>query len=179
MSDSYINSLFALEPLTVVDAPVLHSFLASNKEELNRFFPITLEQNETIQASENYIINKTEQKKLITEFTFAVKTNNSVIGLLILKKLNWELKRGEIAYCIDKNYQGRGWITRAVKEITSYAFNDLDLKTLEIIVYKENKASVRVAEKCGYKWTKTLLKGYSPRNEEPLDMELYERSYEK
>ena len=179
MSDSRINSLFVLEPLTMVDTPSLHAFLASNKKEFHRFFPITLGQNETIQASENYVLNKSEQIKFKTEFTFAVKTNTSVVGLLILKNLNWELKRGEIAYCIDKNYQGRGWITRAVKEITSFAFNDLDLKTLEIIVYKENKSSIRVAEKCGFIWTKTLLKSYTPHNEEPLDMELYERSYEK
>ncbi len=175
MSDSRINSLFVLEPLTTVDTASLHAFLASNKKEFHRFFPVTLGQNETIQASEKYVLNKSEQIKLKTEFTFAVKTNTTVVGLLILKKLNWELRRGEIAYCIDKNYQGRGWITRALKETNSFAFNDLGLKTLEIIVYKENKASVRVAEKCGYKWTKTLLKGYTPQNEEPIDMELYEK----
>ena len=82
-------------------------------------------------------------------------------------------------YCIDKIYQGKGWITRVVKEISAFAFTDLGLKTLEIIVYRENKASVRVAEKCGFEWKKTFLKGYTPRNEEPIDMELYERSYEK
>jgi len=179
MSDSRISSLFALEPLKTVDTSALHTFLASNKKEFNRFFPITLRQNETIQASENYILNKSEQIKLKTEFTFALKTNNTVLGLLILKKLNWELKRGEIAYCIDKNYQGRGWITRAVKEITSFAFNDLGLKSLEIIVSRQNKASIRVAEKSGYKWTKTLLKAHIPPNEKPLDMELYEKSNEK
>ena len=179
MSDSHISSLFALEPLTTVDTSTLHTFLASNKKEFRRFFPITLRQNETIQASENYIINKNEQIKLKTEFTFALKTNNTVVGLLILKKLNWGLKRGEIAYCIDKNYSGKGWITRAVKEITSFAFNDLGLKSLEIIVSSQNNASIRVAEKSGYKWTKTLLKAHTPANEEPLDMELYEKSNEK
>lgn len=179
MSDSRISSLFALEPLTTVDTSALYAFLASNKKEFHRFFPVTLRQNETIEASENYIINKSEQIKLKTEFTFALKTNNTVVGLLILKKLNWELKRGEIAYCIDKNYSGRGWITRAVKEITSFAFNDLGLKSLEIIVSSQNNASIRVAEKSGYKWTKTLLKAHTPPNEEPLDMELYEKSNEK
>ena len=179
MSDSHISSLFALEPLTTVDTSTLHTFLASNKKEFRRFFPITLRQNETIQASENYIINKNEQIKLKTEFTFALKTNNTVVGLLILKKLNWGLKRGEIAYCIDKNYSGKGWITRAVKEITYFAFNDLGLKSLEIIVSSQNNASIRVAEKSGYKWTKTLLKAHTPPYEEPLDMELYEKSNEK
>ncbi|WP_157473462.1 GNAT family N-acetyltransferase [Eudoraea adriatica] len=174
-----MNSLFALEPLTTVDVSSLHAFLASNKKEFLRFFPITLGQNETIKDSENYILHKSDQIKLKTEFTFAIKANKTVVGLLILKNLNWELKRGEIAYCIDKNYQGRGWITRAVKEITSFALNDLGLKSLEIIVSKLNKASIRVAEKCGYKWTKTLLKGFIPPNEEPIDMELYERSNEK
>ena len=179
MMESHINTVFMLEPLTASDAPALHSFLRFNKNELQRFFPITLGQNETLKATENYILVKTEQIKLKTEFTFAVKTNNTAIGLLILKNINWEQKRGEMAYCIDKVYQGRGWITQALMKVTDFAFNDIGLKTLEIIVYKQNKASVRVAEKSGFKWTKTLLKAYSPINEEPLDMELYERSNEK
>jgi len=179
MIELYINNSFKIQPLTTLDAPALYGFLASNENELRRFFPITLEKNKTLKATENYILDKSKEVKLKKEYTFAVKNNNTPIGLLILKNLNWELKRGEIAYCIDKSFQGRGLITEALKKVTAFAFNDLSLKTLEIIVYSENKASVRVAEKCGYKWTRTLLKAFSPGNEEPLDMELYERSNEK
>jgi ribosomal-protein-alanine N-acetyltransferase len=179
MSDSFLNKPFIVEPLVTEDASSLHRLMASNKKDFQRFFPITLSQNETFEASEVYILSKSEALRSKSEYTFGIKTDKAVVGLIILKKVNWELKRGEIAYCIDKLYQGKGWITRVVKEISAFAFTDLGLKTLEIIVYRENKASVRVAEKCGFEWKKTFLKGYTPRNEEPIDMELYERSYEK
>lgn len=175
MSEIQTNSLITIKPLATSDARHLNVFLALNRKEFQRFFPITLGKNKTLKDSENYIRNKCEQLKLKTEFTFAIRSNNTLVGLIILKNLNWELKQGELAYCMDKNYQGRGWMTKAVKGITLYAFNELNLKTLEIIAYRENKASVRVAEKCGYTWKKTLLKGYTPRNEQSLDMELFTR----
>lgn len=180
MSDSATNNPFTLETLTIADAAGLHALMVSNKKIFKRFFPITLTQNKTIEASVKYILDKNDKRKSKTEFTFGIKskTNSTIVGLLILKNLNWRLKRGELAYCIDEKYQGRGWITKVVKEISSFALNDLGLKTLEIIVHKENRASMRVAEKCGFLWKKTLLKAYTPPEEESLDMELYEKSDE-
>lgn len=180
MSDSAANDPFTLETLTIADAPGLHALMNSNKNIFKRFFPITLAQNKTIEASVKYILDKNDQRKSKTEFTFGIKskTNNTIVGLLILKNLNWGFKRGELAYCIDEIYQGRGWITKAIMKITSFALNDLGLKTLEIIVHKENRASMRVAEKCGFLWKETLLKAYTPLIEKSLDMELYEKSDE-
>lgn len=180
MSDSAINDPFTLVTLTIADAPGLHTLMALNKNLFKRFFPITLAQNKTIEASVKYILDKNDNRKSKTEYIFGMKSksNNTLVGLLILKNLNWGLKRGELAYCIDEKYQGRGWITKAIMKITPFALNDLGLKTLEIMVHKENRASMRVAEKCGFLWKKTLIKSYTPPNEESLDMELYEKSHE-
>jgi ribosomal-protein-alanine N-acetyltransferase len=180
MSDSATNDLFTLESLTIADAPGLHELMVSNKNIYKRFLPITLAQNKTIEASVKYILDKNDKRNSKTEYIFGIKSraNNTLVGLLILKNLNWGHKRGELAYCIDEIYQGRGWTTKAIVKITSFALNDLGLKTLRIIVHKENRASMRVAEKCGFLWKKTLLKSYTPTNEESLDMELYEKSDE-
>ena len=49
----------------------------------------------------------------------------------------------------------------------------------QIIAHKTNIGSCKVAEKCGFEWKKTLLNEYTPPNESPLDMELYELEHEK
>lgn len=58
--------------------------------------------------------------------------------------------------------------------MSNYAFKSLGLKTLRIVTHKSNIPSVRVAEKCVYKWIKTLKNEFTPVGEQPIDMELYE-----
>ena len=85
---------------------------------------------------------------------------------------------GEFAYCIDKAYEGKGWMSQIVKKTSRYAFDVLELKTLQIIAHHTNKGSIRVAEKCGFKWQKVLKASHTPPGEGPLDMQLYELYYE-
>ncbi|NNE03956.1 MAG: GNAT family N-acetyltransferase, partial [Eudoraea sp.] len=99
---------------------------------------------------------------------------NKLMGLLILKEINWETKQGELAYCVDESFEGKGLITHAVHYISNYAFQKLQLRTLQLIVHKSNFGSIRVAEKCNYIWQRTLKEAFTPPYEEALDMELYE-----
>lgn len=172
---------FKVTELKQQDALSLHHLMASNKERFSPFFPKTLKQNLSVKASKAYIERKGKEQLEKIEFTWGIKDNvtNSVIGLIILKELDWNKGIGEFAYCIDKNFEGKGWITHIVKEASEYAFNNLGLKTLQIIVHKSNKASTRVAEKCGFTWQKTLIQSYTPPGKNPLDMELFELYHER
>jgi len=109
------------------------------------------------------------------EFLFVLKEreNRTVIGLTYIKKLDWKAKQAELAYCIGYQYEGKGWMTEAVQALSRYAFDKLGLKTLQIIVHESNLGSIKVAEKCGYIWKRTLKKEHTPPKEAPLDMELY------
>ena len=88
--------------------------------------------------------------------------------------MNWETGQAEFAYCIGEEQEGKGWTTKAVKEVSNYAFNELNLKTLQIISHKTNFGSIKVAENSGFVWKRTLANEFTPTDELPLDMELYE-----
>ena len=66
-----------------------------------------------------------------------------------------------------------------VKVILIFAYNELDLKTLQIIAHKTNVGSIKVAENNGFLWQRTLIDEFTPTNELPLNMELYEHTNEK
>lgn len=68
--------------------------------------------------------------------------------------------------------------TFAVKEMSQFAFNKLKLKTLQIISHKTNFGGIKVAENNGFVWQRTLVNEFTPINEKPLDMELYESTME-
>ena len=172
---------FKIEPLRTEDAASLCHLMVSNTERFQRYLPKTLAQNCTPTDSEAYIDRKNREADGKDEFTFAIKDgiSGNVIGLIILKDLDWVKKQGELAYCIDKDWEGQGVMTQVVKSISAYAFSDLQLKILHIIVDQHNTGSRKVAENAGYIWQETLLNEHTPPNEPAMDMELYELNVEK
>ncbi len=167
---------FIIDKLKITDANQLHQFILENNERFTRFFPRTLSNNATIEKSIEYIKVKSKEIQDRTNFTFAIRTidTQKIVGLIIIKKINWTTKTAEFAYCIDAKLEGKGLIKKAVAVMSKFAFNELEMQTLQIIAHKTNLASVKVAEKTGFIWRKTLLNEFTPLNETPLDMELYE-----
>lgn len=167
---------FNIEPIQIQDAWNLCDFIIANEDRLKRFFPLTLKENLTPELSKNFIGKKVKEFESKIEFLFTIKekTTNKMVGLVYLKELDWDKKQGELAYCIGYEFEGKGIATTAVTIISDYAFEDVGLKTLQIIAHKRNIASIKVAENCNFAWIKTLKKGFIPPNENPLDMELYE-----
>lgn len=166
---------FIIEPIHEKYAWRICDLCTTNSERFKRFFPKTLKQNLTPTLSTYFVEEKLRQFVKREEFLFVLKEieNRTVIGLVYIKELNWNTQQGELAYCIGYKYESKGYTTKSVQALSHYAFEELGLKSIQIIVHKTNTASVRVAEKCGYIWQKTLLKAYKPPAEKPLDMELY------
>ncbi|WP_417201236.1 GNAT family N-acetyltransferase [Bizionia sp.] len=171
---------FSLEVLKPQDAQSLSRLMISNGKRFQQYLPKTLSENLSEADSKNYIQRKTKQIKNKTEFTFAIKDIDSddVAGLIILKNIDYQLKQGEFSYCLGQKYSGRGWMTRSIKAAKNFAFNELKLKSLQIIIHKSNLASIQIAERNGFTWIKTLDNEYVS-GISVLDMELYELQYEK
>lgn len=167
---------FIINPLKHTDANQLYQFMLDNKERLNHFFPVTLSSNSTLEKSVEYITVKNNEIKEKTNFTHAIrdKSNDQITGLIIIKKTDWDKLQGEIAYCIGAEFEGKGLTTFAVAEIVKFAFNELRLKTLQIIAHKTNLGSVKVALNNNFIWQKTLKNEFTPTDGLPLDMELYQ-----
>lgn len=167
---------YFVEPIAEHDAWKLCNFIVANSERLKRYFPITLEHNLNPDLSRYFVGRKIKQFNAKEEFLFKLKEkkDRTIIGLVYIKELHWDKKQAELAYCIGYQFEGLGMATETVKVLSKYAFETLELKTLQIIVHKTNLGSIKVAEKCGYTWKGTLLKEHTPPGEEALDMELYE-----
>jgi ribosomal-protein-alanine N-acetyltransferase len=167
---------YLLDKLQPTDSNQLYLFMSNNAERLKLFFPITLEMNSSLEKTEVYISIKNKEIEEKTNFTLAIrdKSNQQIVGLIIIKKIDWDIKQGEFAYCIGSELEGKGVTSFAVKEMTNFAFEDLGLKTIQIIAHKTNLGSVKVAKNNGFIWQKTLQNEFIPTDGIPLDMELYE-----
>jgi len=176
LSITYCNDVLHICKINKNDAWNTCDFVAVNEDRLALFFPKTREQNLTPDLSKRFTTLKEKQFESREEFLFVLRVNESkkIFGFVYIKELHWDILQGEFGYAIDYSLEGKGIISKIVKELSSYAFETLKLNTLQIITHKTNIGSVKVAEKCGFVWVKTLKNEFAPKGKDPMDMELYE-----
>ncbi len=82
---------------------------------------------------------------------FAIATDREAIGSIGLQ-LGRDVHRftAELGYWLAEPYWGRGIVTRAVRAMVQYAFEELGLRRVHAEPYASNRASVRVLEKAGF-----------------------------
>ena len=177
---NYKSEDFYIELLKIEDALNLNKLLVSNTEHFKLYLPKTLSENRTLESTKSYITKRIEaiQNKIEYTFTIKEKCTNNMAGLIILKAIDWDRKKGEFAYCIGKKFEGKGFMSEAIQATSTFAFQKLNLKKLQIISHESNIASIKVAEKCSFVWQKTLKNEFTPVGQQPMDTELYELHYE-
>jgi len=73
------------------------------------------------------------------------------LGIAGVVDIHPDANQGEIGYALAPEARGRGIATRALELVTRYALDELGLERLELQIATDNDASMRVAEKCGYR----------------------------
>lgn len=111
---------------------------------------------EILEEQKNAIIKKILKMKSVAKelhdwytYWYIIK-NNEITGMIGFKGINnQEL---EIGYGISKRYEGKGYITNAIKIIVDWAFSHGNIKTIKASkVLRNNHGSQRVLEKNGFK----------------------------
>ncbi|MFC7440600.1 GNAT family N-acetyltransferase [Laceyella putida] len=79
------------------------------------------------------------------------KEKQRFVGSSGLHRIDWSIPKFEIGYWCRKQYQGKGYISEAVRGLTVFAFEILEANRVEIRVDQRNVRSRKVAERLGYK----------------------------
>ena len=98
------------------------------------------------------ITNRLQRKTL----GLGIFRNSELIGSIGFVYLDFEAKKTEIGYWIDKHEEGRGIITRACQTLIDYAFNELEMNRVEIRCSSKNLRSSAVPERLGFTKEATL-----------------------
>jgi len=80
-----------------------------------------------------------------------LKGTNTLVGGSGLHRMDWSVPRFEIGYWCRTRFVGSGYITEAVRGITTFAFERLGARRVEIRCDTLNRRSVTVAERAGYR----------------------------
>jgi len=156
-----------------------YNLIDSNRERLETYFAGTVKNTKTLEDTKNYCkqIDIRVKNKNYYIYTIIEKENNSFIGLIDVKNIDWNVPKAEIGYFIDYNHQGKGIITNAVASIIEYLLKEYNFRKLLCRINSENIGSIKVALNNGFKLEGTIRNDYRTTSNEIVDLNYYGRIF--
>lgn len=126
------------------DAPAL--VVACNDPEITRWIPVIPSPYTELDALA--FIRGAVQPEI--DYSLAITRDGVLVGAIGMG-VNSHRYRGHIGYWVAANARGQGICTRALRLLSRWALDELELQRLELITDPDNIASQRVAEKVGFR----------------------------
>jgi ribosomal-protein-serine acetyltransferase len=137
----------------------------------------------SIEDAEEYVRLKRiawlSRKRLVPKIV--EKSSGKMIGQLWVEP-RWDRMIFEVGYFISAEFQGKGYITEAVKTILKFIFEDLGALKVEIHTKVTNTKSIGVANRCGFLQEAQIRKRSRTNTGEAVDLlyfGLLREEYEK
>ena len=142
-----------IRQLELSDAEDLLKLEVENRDFFQLYSPLKDEKFYTIDGQ----VERIEKNVLLTKqdsvYSFGIFLTDSkqLIGNVTLS----EVARGNyqscwVGYYLDRKHNGKGYMTKAVKLVVDYGFNELKLHRIEAGVMPHNIRSIKVLEKAGF-----------------------------
>ncbi len=75
--------------------------------------------------------------------------SDRLIGVCGIDDIKLRNKKGELGYCLNKEYWGKGYATEAAEALLNFGFEDLDMHRIHAKCDVENEQSKKILEKIG------------------------------
>jgi RimJ/RimL family protein N-acetyltransferase len=122
------------------DIPAIHA--ACQDPEIQRWIPL-IPRPYTLDHARAFVADPDGP------YSFAIVEKGQVAGSIALR-VDEESATGNLGYWCAPAARGRGTVTRALRRLCRFAFDELGLQRLELVADPDNAASQRVAEKAGF-----------------------------
>ncbi len=76
--------------------------------------------------------------------------DETMIGIVTLFHLDFDNRRAEIGYALDRAHWGKGYMGEALQAVLRHSFGTLDLHRIEADVDPRNNSSIRTLERLGF-----------------------------
>ena len=104
--------------------------------------------------------NLIQESRLYNEggqkFSSVIFLKEEFMGMMGLNRIDKANRKAELGYWLKKEAQGHGIIQRCMPTFLRYAFKDLELNRIQLIIGTGNRKSRSTAEKCGFLCEGTL-----------------------
>ncbi|SEN36031.1 GNAT family N-acetyltransferase [Lihuaxuella thermophila] len=149
------NRRIYIRRLEPEDAGALLDLRKRNRSFLQPFEPVRPDSHYTLEAQLEAIRQGIGQWEQGTGYGFGIflSTSHQLIGRVNLSNVvrgAWQ--NCTIGYFLDREHNGRGYMTEAVQSALRFAFGEAGLHRVEAGVMPRNISSIRVLEKNGFRY---------------------------
>ena len=131
------------------DAEKIYNLIDNSRSYLKEWLP-WLDTSTKVEDTKEFIQGSLRGYVENKSMTAVILYKEEIVGLVSFNSINWSNKTAYIGYWLGQEYQGRGIMTKAVRALTDYAFNQLKLNKVEIRAAVENKKSRYIPERLGF-----------------------------
>lgn len=140
-----------LKLATPVYADDYLDYYIKNRNFLEAYEPIRDEKFYTKKGQEDSLKNMYRSYLNGDSINFAVFLEDTLIGKVQLSNILYgSFKSAILGYGLHKDYEGRGFMTEALKEVIEYCFRDLMLHRVEASTLTDNIKSQKILKKIGF-----------------------------
>lgn len=168
---------FIIRQISTKDSKQYFSFINENRDRISRYFPKTCVATRDLAATITHISERIKLAEKREYITFVILDNISekVIGAIFLKDIDWNIPKAELGFFIDKDYEGKGIITKSLSLVCDKCLYTLGLNKIFIRIAEDNISSRRVAEKNRFIVEGTLRNDYKTPEGVLIDVMYYGR----
>jgi len=141
-----------LRPVRVRDAKALEGELLDNRswlrkwEATNPYAPVSFDARASIRGLLTHA-------RAGNGLPFIVEYDGQLAGQLNVSSIAWgSLSSASMGYWVSERFAGKSVTPTAVALATDYCFYELGLHRMEICIRPENKPSLRIVEKLGFRY---------------------------
>ena len=130
-----------------------YNLVQTNKSHIEKTFPVTLSNCLDLERTIAFIEANIQKEKNKAGYYFYLRNSKTqqLMGYVCIKNIDYGISKCELAYFIDKHFEGKGIISRVVAQTAAFCFNDLKMNKVFICTSKINHASQQVALKNGFR----------------------------
>jgi RimJ/RimL family protein N-acetyltransferase len=173
-----VSPRLTLRAFGAADARELLSLYQSNRERFSDGFPKSVASLIDEDAARIYIQSKAIEWEARTGFWYGIlsrfnPSEPKLIGQVQIKNVDWELSRAEIAYLLDREFEGRGLMSEALGLILEACFDSLGLNKVFLRAIVGNARSSKLAERFGFTKEGTLREDFLTLGKKRVDLDYF------
>ncbi len=151
--DKFESNRLFLRPYRAGDGAMYFAVGQKNRQHLLRY-----ESSNVILNAQNEQEAETLVQELATDWASRVcfflgawdKVSGEFVAQVYIGVVNWDTPEFEIGYFVDKDHEGQGYVTEAVRTVLEFVFNHLQAQRVSLRCNDTNLRSQLVAERCGF-----------------------------